>query len=67
MRFAVKELPANGTAALALVVALLEHMRKDGTLRPKDIKDIAAAAVKLAPQGVGRTDTEARELLMSLM
>jgi hypothetical protein len=66
MQFAQKELAANGTAALALVVALIEHMRRDGILRPKDISDIAAAAGKIAPQGVGRTDTEAREILASL-
>ena len=67
MKYASREFAANGTAALALVTALIEHFQKDGTLIPKDKQDIVSAAIKLAPQGVGRTDAEAREVLASML
>jgi hypothetical protein len=67
MKYAANQFAANGTAALALMVALLEHLHKDGTLRPKDRRDIIARAQVLAPQGVGITDKETREVLASLL
>ncbi len=67
MKFATKELPANGQAALALVVALLESLENSGKLNPTDKRDIVAAAKKLAPQGAGRTDREVQEILTSLL
>lgn len=66
MDFARKELTSNGTAALALVAALLEHFHKEGTLRPRDRENIIDRAVQLAPQDVGRMATEAREIIASM-
>jgi hypothetical protein len=67
MNFATQEFSANGTAALALVVALLDYFQKDGMIRPKDKVDIIAAAAAIAPQGAGRTDKEARAILSGLL
>lgn len=66
MEYARKELAANGTAALALMAALLEHFHQEGTLRPRDRENIIDRAVQMAPQDVGRTATEAREIIASM-
>ncbi len=44
MEYASSEFAANGTAALALVMALIEHLQRDGKLIPKDKQDIAVCA-----------------------
>lgn len=66
MNFASQEFAANGTAALALVAALIQHLVNDGTLTPKDVQDIISAATTIAPQGHGRMDKEARAILESM-
>ena len=67
MKFATKQFPANGTAALALLAALLEHMERQGTLIAKDKQAIIERAQKIAPQGVGIVEAEAREILASML
>lgn len=67
MKYATNQFAANGTAALALIQALLEQLHKDGVLRPIDRKNIILAAQQLAPQGVGIMDKETRDILASML
>jgi hypothetical protein len=67
MKFATQELPANGQAALALVVALMEWLEREGKLIPGDKLALVARAQEIAPRGAGRTDKEAQAILAHLL
>lgn len=67
MKFAIQQSAANGTAALALMAALLEHLQTTGALILKDRVAILERAQRLALQDVvGITSTEALEILISM-
>jgi hypothetical protein len=66
MNFATSTLTADGRAALALVVALIQHLEKDGKIIPKDRKEIIAAARQLIPGGPERNNEEAVKILGAL-
>ena len=57
---------ADALAALAIVRALLKHMKASGTLIPKDIEKISADALAQIPPGNVDARNEARRLIEEL-
>jgi hypothetical protein len=56
----------DAMAALAIVRALLRHMKADGKLRPSDIETIADDALSQIPPGNNPGKEDARHLLGEL-
>jgi hypothetical protein len=67
VKFAEKALGGSeGQAALALIVALLEHLKASGALTQIDVKAVIARAQQLSPAGVSTRDKEAQTILAEL-
>ena len=67
VQFSTEVLPANGQAALGLVMGLMRVLLNNDVLKPDDMNIVATEALSIVPGGVGRTDAETRKIIESVI